>query len=88
MDNTIKRMKKENLRLTLVHAHTQAHTHTCTHTHTSHSVFGTYLYLPDLKPISPDSVQSPFFFSLFLLSWDVGETRIFLPFSFTRKNKL
>ena len=34
MDNTIKRMKKENLRLTLVHAHIQAHTHTCTHTHT------------------------------------------------------
>ena len=34
MDDTIKRMKKENLRLTLVHTHTNAHTRTHTHTHT------------------------------------------------------
>ena len=54
-------------------------THTRMHTHTSHSVFGSYLYLPGLKPISPDSVQSTFF-SLFLLSWDVWEIRTFLPF--------
>ena len=31
-----------------MHAHT--HTHTHTHTHMSHSVFGTYLYLPDQNP--------------------------------------
>ena len=32
MNDTIKKMKKENLRLTRVHAHTQACMHTHTHT--------------------------------------------------------
>ena len=39
MNDTIKKMKKENLRLTRVHAHTQACMHTHTHTHTHGKAF-------------------------------------------------
>ena len=42
MNDTIKKMKKENLRLTRVHAHTQAHIHTYTHTPTH-----THTHTPD-----------------------------------------
>ena len=43
MNDTIKKMKKENLRLTRVHAHTQARIHTHTHTHLTK-----YLYLENI----------------------------------------
>ena len=47
MNDTIKKMKKENLRLTRVHAHTQARMHTHTHTHT-HTHLATHLYLENI----------------------------------------
>ena len=49
MNDTIKKMKKENLRLTCVHAHIQAHIHTYTHTHThTHTHLTKYLYLENI----------------------------------------